>query len=1136
MSHFALLRTEWPQIAEAAERAELLAYADPRAACFYSRRALELTVRWVYKHDPALQLPYQDHLSALIHEPTFRDIAGDAVFNKARVIVRLGNEAVHSQREVREFDALTAVRELFHIAHWLAWLYSQQELPAEEINFDPDLLPRSAAASPQTVEQLQQLEAQLKERDEKLTSLLTDRASLDAELQRLRSEIAEVRRTNATRPDPHDYSEAETRVYLIDVLLREAGWTLDQPRDREFEVTGMPNQENKGYVDYVLWGDDGKPLALIEAKRTTRDPRVGQQQAKLYADCLERQFGQRPVIFYTNGYENWLWDDITYPPRMVQGFYKKVELELLIQRRQTRKALTDASIDDTIVERYYQTRAIRRIGEAFEREKSRRTLLVMATGAGKTRTVIALADLLMKCNWAKRVLFLADRVALVKQAVGAFKRHLPDAAPVNLVTEKNAEGRVFVSTYPTMMNLINEMRDGQRRFGVGHFDLVVIDEAHRSVFRKYRAIFDYFDSLLVGLTATPKDEVDRNTYSLFNLETGVPTDAYSLDEAVADKFLVPAKAVSVPLKFQREGIKYDDLSDEDKEAWDAIEWDEEGGIPDRVDPQAINRWLFNIDTVDKVLEHLMTRGQKVAGGDRLGKTIVFAKNHFHAEFIAERFNANYPHYRGEFARVIDFTVTYAQTLIDDFSIPSKAPHIAISVDMLDTGIDVPEVVNLVFFKMVHSKTKFWQMVGRGTRLCTDLFGPGQHKQFFYIFDYCQNLEFFSQNPAVTDGAAAETLGKKLFVTRLALIEVLEKRFGVGGANVVAEPTAEYVDPRTEEALRQSVAELLRIEVAAMNLDNFVVRPKRRMVEKYSTPEPWHSLTTEALAELGTEVAGLPSELAAEAEETKRFDLLMLNLQLAVLQTSPNFGRLHDQVKSIVGVLEEMANIPMVQQQLPLIEEMQTDEWWQDLTTPMLESARRRIRALVQLIEKGKRKPIYTDFEDEMGLERLFEISSFTAPSNLERFRAKARDFLRAHQDHITIYKLRRNESLTPSDMSELERMLVEAGVGSAAEIARAKDESQGLGLFIRSLVGLDREAAKRAFGEFMANKTLTANQIEFLNLIIDHLTEHGVMEPGRLYESPFTDISPRGPEGVFSGSEVDRIIFVLNQIRRTAAS
>ncbi|MEO5344347.1 MAG: DEAD/DEAH box helicase family protein, partial [Gammaproteobacteria bacterium SHHR-1] len=631
-------------------------------------------------------------------------------------------------------------------------------------------------------------------------------------------------------------------------------------------------------MDYVLWGDDSKPLALIEAKRTTKDPNIGQQQAKLYADCLEKQYGQRPIIFYSNGYEHWLWDDASYPPREVQGFYKQAELELLIQRRSSRKPLAGAVINDKIIERYYQTRAVRRVSETFEQDNQRKSLLVMATGAGKTRTVIALADVLMRCNWAKRILFLADRIALVNQAVNAFKTHLPDAAPVNLVTDKATEGRVYVSTYPTMMGLIDGFDfaqppgfgsaqppgfgsaqptsrrglsgvergralsgvEGQRKFGVGHFDLIVIDEAHRSVYQKYRAIFDYFDSLLVGLTATPKDEIDHNTYGLFDLETGVPTDAYGLDEAVADGHLVPPVAISVPLKFQREGIKYDDLSDEEKEQWDALEWTEDGTTPTEVDAAALNKWLFNEDTVDKVLHTLMTKGQTVAGGDRLGKTIIFAKNNDHADFIAERFNVNYPHYKGHFARVVTYKTEYAQSLIDDFSAKDKMPHIAISVDMLDTGIDVPEVVNLVFFKIVRSKTKFWQMVGRGTRLCKDLFGPGEDKQNFYIFDFCQNLEFFSQNPNASDGSASEPLGTRLFKARPEVIAELDQKLAKGTG--VHEPASNpYGDQLTEAQLRQDTANLLQQRVAAMNLDNFVVRPQRLYVDRYTKPETWRQL-------------------------------------------------------------------------------------------------------------------------------------------------------------------------------------------------------------------------------------------------------------------------------------------------------
>lgn len=1142
--HFEFLKAEWPKVHEAAAKAESLAYPDPRAACFYSRRALELAVTWLFEFDTSLTEPYKKDLSAFLFEPSFKTLIGAALHTKLDIIRKLGNLAVHSSKVIRVEDAIATLRELFHFCYWLGRNYGLKptDKPAPNATFKADQLPKTSPVPPQTIAQLQTLAQQIAAKDAELAASKSRLSEVEAELQRLRQEIAEAKAVNAAQPDHHNYTEAETRDYFIDLLLKEAGWALDQPRDREFPVQEMPSESGRGFVDYVLWGNDGKPLAIVEAKRTRRDPQVGQQQAKLYADCLEQQFGQRPIIFYTNGYQHWLWDDASYPPRPVQGFFKKAELELMIQRRTTRRSLITADINDEIVERYYQTRAIRRISEAFERHNERKALVVMATGAGKTRTVIALCDLLMRCNWVKRVLFLADRVALVNQAANAFKKHLPASSPVNLVTERNTEGRVYVSTYPTMMGMINDVGDGQRKFGVGHFDLIVIDEAHRSVYQKYRAIFEYFDSLLVGLTATPKDEIDRNTYSLFNLEPGAPTDFYPLDDAVRDGYLVAPQSVSVPLKFQREGIRYDDLSDEEREQWDELEWDEDGNVPDQVEASAVNQWLFNTDTVDKVLAHLMTRGLQVAGGDRLGKTIIFAKNNDHAQFIYERFNANYPHYRGEFARIITYKTEYAQNLIDSFSNADKMPHIVISVDMLDTGIDVPEVVNLVFFKLVRSKTKFWQMIGRGTRLRPDLFGPNQPKEFFYLFDYCQNLEFFSQNPKTTEGSLSNSLSKRLFTTRLDLLSELDKRTPKAG--VAAEQSGTYVgavlepqaDPTTEGEVRQAIATRLQAEVAAMNLDNFIVRPKRQFVEAYAQPEVWNNLQTEQVSELMDHVAGLPNELPSDPEEAKRFDLLMLRLQLARLKAEPRFSQLSQQVREIAAALEEQGGIPIVQEQMELIQEIQTDDWWQDVTVPMLERVRKRLRSLVRLIEKTRRQPIYTNFVDELGPETVIEIPSFGSGSEFDRFRAKARQFLLAHENHLTIRKLRFNQPLTSSDLSELERILLESGVGTPEQLEYAKEISQGLGLFIRSLVGLSREAAKEAFGQFLSGSTASADQIEFINLIIDHLTHHGVMDPGLLYESPFTDINFQGPEGVFSPDQVDTLVAVLEVIRSTAAA
>ena len=928
--------------------------------------------------------------------------------------------------------------------------------------------------------------------------------------------------------EAHDWSEADTRRYKIDALLAEAGWTdFVDGRDIEYEVHGMPSGSGVGYVDYVLWGDDGLPLAVVEAKKALKSPQVGQQQAKLYADCLEAETGQRPVVFYSNGYEHWLWDDTRYPARPVQGFYTSDELALLIQRRTTSQSLSSLPVTKQIVERHYQLRAISAIAEHFETAKQRKALLVMATGAGKTRTVIALVDLLMRAGWVKRVLFLADRTALVNQAVNAFKAHLPDSAPVNLVTEGDEEGRVYVSTYQTMVGKIDEYRpDGTRRFGVGHFDLVVIDEAHRSVYRKYRGIFDYFDSLLVGLTATPKDEVDKNTYDLFDLETGVPTDAYSLDEAIKDGYLVPPRGVSVALKFVREGIRYDELPEDEKDAWDELDWgeDDEGDPidpPDEVDAAQLNKWLFNEDTVDRVLKHLMTEGIKVAGGDRLGKTIIFAKNQLHADFIKQRFDANYPALdAGNFARVITHQVQYGQSLIDDFSNKIKAPHIAISVDMLDTGIDIPEVVNLVFFKLVRSKTKFWQMLGRGTRLCKSLFGPGDDKTAFSVFDFCQNFEYFSEELDAAESSGQPPLSEVIFTARLDLLHALD---GI----------ADLGDERTE------IAATLQQTVASMNPDNFLVRPHLELIERFRTPEAWESITLTDLAALNDRVAKLPDQLDPDDEDAKRFDVVMLEAQLHLLQHEP-FERQRKRVIRLASALEDLGtSIPVVDTQMELILDIQNDEWWVDVSYPMLEDARKRLRNLVQLIERIHKTPLYSDFTDSLGDSTKIEMPGTGGAvdgTEFAQFRKKAQRFLADNLADVIVAKVRSGEPLTAADMDELQRVLVAAGIGDTDTFAQASERAGSLGLFIRSLVGLDRAAAKRAFNKFLDDKLYSPNQIRFIDLVIDYLTEHGTIEPGRIYDSPFTSVAPEGPETIFIEADLDDFFDIVRQLHDAAAA
>ena len=1102
-ANFAFLKQEFPHAAESASFAERHVFGDPRASCFHSRHGLERLLKRVYKVEKALKPPKVTNLEGYISDPGFRELVPEVVWQKAEYIRHAGNVAAHGNKSPTAEKALDVVRELYHVLYWTGRTYLRKG--AESLQgktFDESLVPKvEPATTPVSVQELEDLTAQ---RD----AAAEDRKEIESELEALRERLAAIKAENEGVAETHDWNEDETRKLIIDLDLERAGWPLDREQDREYEVTGMPNKSGIGYADYVLWGDDGKPLALVEAKETTVDPEVGQQQAKLYADCLEAIHGQRPVIFYTNGYKTYLWDDLAYPPRPVAGFYKRDELASLIIRRVQRAPLDVSQVRNAIVERYYQKRAIGSIADQFARAR-RKALLVMATGSGKTRTAIALVDLLQRAGWVKRALFLADRVSLVNQAVGAFKAHLPQSSPVNLVTEKNTTGRVYVCTYPTMMGLINATNGSEARFGVGHFDLVIIDEAHRSVYQKYGAIFRYFDSLLVGLTATPRDQVDKNTYALFDLEPGVPTDAYELETAVADGFLVPPRVQQVDLKFPREGIDYDSLSDEEQEQWESLDWGDdvdESSLPDRVDAAAINGWLFNKDTVDKVLQHLMEHGHTVEGGDRLAKTILFARNHTHAQFIEERFNHHYPQLKGSFARIIDHYATYPQSLLDDFAQKDTAPHIAISVDMLDTGIDIPEVANLVFFKPVYSKIKFWQMIGRGTRLCTDLFGPDDHKQDFRVFDFCFNFDFFRENPEGIEGSGVVPLGTRLFRSRIQLL-----------THVQATPD---LDP--DKTVAGALLTELHGEVAAMHRENFIVRMHLEAVDRFRERTTWEQLSDADREVLQREVAGLPSEVETDEIESRMFDLTALRMQLALAEGNMSAVEGHRQrMVDIAMLLEEKTAIPAVKAQLEYLASMQESSFWEGIDLRGLEELRLRLRRLVPFLDKRKQQIVYTDFQDQVKGVREEEVVYMPKMTGVQ-YEKKVKAYLKNHLGHIVIHRLRTNQPLTTTDLLGLERTLAEIGEDDGQALLTgllARSEAPSLAHFVRNMVGMDRVAAQRAFSGFLSDQSLTPPQIRFVEMVIDQLTARGVMEASALYEPPFSNLHADGPEALFGGKE-----------------
>ena len=1124
-SNFDFFKSEFPDFAKAAKLAERAVYPDPHGACFHCRRTLELVVHWLYRVDSSLHQPYDNTLGSLLHEPSFQNLLPENVFAKARLLQKVGNQAVHGSKPIYQLTAQQMVGELHHILYWVARTYTRNGADKlQGVNFDVKLIPfPKSAANPADKAKLKAQEQELNQHAKDLAKKDAEMAEMDAELEALKLQLSEAKQINETVPDNHDYSEDETRKHIIDAELERSGWDLKDDNVIEYKVTGMPNKQGVGFVDYVLWGEDGKPLAVVEAKRTSSDAEVGQQQAKLYADCLEQMHGQRPLIFYTNGYETFLWDDTAYPPRKVAGFYKRGELERLVNRRSSLKELKITDINEDIAGRYYQKRAIVSIGEVLV-SKRRKSLLVMATGTGKTRTSIALVDLLQRCNWAKNVLFLADRISLVNQATGAFKAHLPEATPVNLVTEKDKQGRVYTCTYPTMMGLIDSLKNGEARFSPGHFDLIIIDEAHRSIYKKYKAIFEYFDSLLVGLTATPREEVDKNTYELFDLEPGVPTDAYELEKAVSDGFLVPPTAQIVDMKFPREGITYDDLSNDEKEEWETLDWSghDEPILQKKVSSPSVNKWLFNIDTADKVLNELMTNGHKVAGGDRLAKTIIFARNHKHAEFIEKRFNHHYPNLKGRFARIIDNYSTYPQSLIDEFSIPEKDPHIAISVDMLDTGIDVPEVCNLVFFKPVYSKIKFWQMIGRGTRLCPNLYGDGHNKQDFRVFDFCGNFDFFKEAPDGIVTGGTESLSTRLFRKRVELLEATQD-----------------AKNKSQSQTIYNIRQTLQQQVSSMHMENFQVRMKREFVEPIQSTDFWKQLIIPAndLLTLSEDIAPLPDTLEAEKLEAKTFDSTLLTMQLALVTHKASvFESKRKVLIDTAGLLEEKANIPAVKEQLVLIQAMQEVEFWEGITLDILEDVRLRIRDLTYLLDKRSQGPVYTGFKDEIISIREEPVINVPVMTGAQ-YEKKVKAALQQSLDRLEIKKLREGKPLTPQDTDQLQQMLITLGDTAGQQLLDnmlERNEVTSLPLFIRCCVGMSRQAALEHFSEYLNNQNFNSSQIRFVELIVTQLTANGIVSTAALYDIPFSNIHAGGPEALFPNEKILDGIFdkvrELNQV------
>lgn len=1083
VTNFDYLKNEskFSAFADIAISAERIILIDPEVCILNCRRAMEFAVKWMYSVDVELEMPYQDNLQSLMNVGEYRQIVGSDIWKRMDYIRRCGNNVAHSNRKLGKDEAMLCLENLYIFLDYVAYCYAKEY---EERDFNPTLITLRAKKAKESKEAADAIKEELVKEQEKtaqqgldLQKLLKENASLKEELSARRQEQQQT-----YTPKPLDLSEYDTRKLYIDAMLTDAGWTEGKDWINEVPLSGMANKSGTGYADYVLYDDMHRPLAIIEAKRTCADVAVGRQQAKLYADIIEKECGRRPVIFLTNGFETHIIDG-QYPERKCSFIYSKRDLEKWFNLLAMRTSLKNVTVDKNIAGRYYQEAAIKAVCSSLDEKNRRKALLVMATGSGKTRTVIALCKILLDAGWVKNILFLADRNSLVTQAKRSFVNLLPSLSCTNLVEEKdNYNAHCVFSTYQTMINCIDVVNDKEGKlFTCGHFDLVICDEAHRSIYNKYKDIFHYFDAPLIGLTATPKSEIDKNTYEVFELEDGVPTYGYDLAQAVKDEYLVDYISIESKLKFIDQGIVYDELSEEEKEEYERTFVDEEGKIPEVISSSELNTWIFNEDTIRQALNILMTEGIKIEYGQKLGKTIIFAKNHNHAEKILEVFNKEYP-YLPDYARVIDNRMTYAQSAIDEFADPKKMPQIAISVDMLDTGIDVPEILNLVFFKKVMSKAKFWQMIGRGTRLCPEQL-DGEDKQKFYIFDFCGNFEFFRLNKGRAS-AKMIALQSAVFNLKFEITYQLQ--------------SAEYQTDRLI-AYRNALVREMSERVQKLPRDNFAVRQHLKYVEMYSDETNYQALTYGDTVTVKEEVSPLIQPEEDEANAV-RFDALMYRIELAYLMGKKDIkarGDLRKKVKGVAGV----ANIPEIQAQTDLIQQILTTDYVEEAGVDEFEEIREKLRNLMKYIP-GQKRRYDTNFEDDvLSIEwKEAELEN----DELKNYKAKAEFYIRQHQDNIAIAKLKTNQPLTSTDIESLEEILWKE-VGTRSDYEQEIGEKP-LGEFVREIVGLDMNAAKEAFSEYLTDTNLDSRQIYFVNQIVEYIVHNGMLKDfSVLQEAPFTD-------------------------------
>lgn len=1085
MSNFDFLAYDknYSAFSQMAIQAELQYNKNTVFAAFAARKSLEQAVKWMYSVDRDLHRPYDDSIQVLVHEPTFVNAVPYDIQTAMQTVIKVGNSGVHDTYAVDKKYVLLSLKALFNVLNWIDYTYGKDY---EQRHFDVNAIPANkvvisvSKATKASREEIQKYKDELDKKDNTIAELMKQLEQAQAAIQNRKENPA-----NKSELKLEDLSEFQTRKMFIDEDLKTIGWRIDGVQVvEEFPVNDMENiPGKKGFIDYALFGKDGSPLAVIEAKKTTKDPNIGKQQAVLYADCLERKFGRRPFIFYTNGFETFFWDDLQYAPRTVSMIFSMDDLQKLMDRRALRQNLSAIKINADISGRPYQMKAIRSVCSELEK-KIRKFLLVMATGTGKTRTAISIVDVLSRGHAITNVLFLADRIQLVEQAYEAFRDNCPETTICNLLDSKDKEqnkgARVVFSTYPTILNAIDteKNKDGNRTFSPAHFDLIIIDEAHRSIFKKYRAIFEYFDAYLVGLTATPRRDVEKSTFEFFDLQNNVPTDVYEYETAVNANYLVPYHAIEKISTFMDEGINLDNLTEEDLEK--IRQKEEESGEPfEEIPPKAINEYVFNENTTRQVLEDLMSKGIKTEGGDKLGKTIVFAYNKNHAQHIVDTFNKYWPQYKGKMCQRIVCDDSKVKATIKEFKKSDSQLQIAVSVDMLDTGVDIPEVLNLVFYKKIRSKIKFWQMIGRGTRLepnlvCTDETGSYIGKKYFYIFDYLRNFEYFREEKNGIEGAAAKSLSERIFIHKCGIIKQLQDS---------AWADKKFFDYRTQ------LVNEVHAQIEALNTSLTPVHLVQKHVLKFQNIKSFDCLSDEDLLNLNTHIAPL-----VFYDETDQYAKGFDNFCYGIMEASTaglSINLYRAKIKTVAEQLLRKTTINAVNEHLVLLHRLAMNDYYDGLTVLGFEKIRKEIRSLAQFaVDNIRTEPIFVNYDDSLAdIDVPFGSANPSPADNFDEYKKKVDSYLSEHMNDPAINKLRTNQRLAPEDFARLNHIFKEE-LGNE-DMFNELSEGKDIGFFIRRITKMDRNAINAVFADFINDTNMNNMQIEFVQRLIDIIVEQG---------------------------------------------